>query len=216
MYDFIIRLRPEFEATRAQIHHIPSAHTLAEAFAIVRSEETRIRASLHGEATALASRFPVASSPLPSSSASSRTSRSRPPLICRYCGILGHHERQCRKKQRGLPRQPPHGMSRSTATSAPLLPTPTPPISPADHQELLTLLRQLQQTHIADSSTGHARSAQEAPSTPGSSWILDSGASFHMTRNDTHLHHTCPPSLATHVRIANGSLLCLLHRSSIL
>ena len=48
MYDFIMRLRPEFEQTRAQLLHAPSAYTLPEAFAFVRAEETRLRASFPG------------------------------------------------------------------------------------------------------------------------------------------------------------------------
>ena len=48
MYDFIMRLRPEFEQTRAQLLHAPSAYTLPEAFAFVRAEETRLRASFLG------------------------------------------------------------------------------------------------------------------------------------------------------------------------
>ena len=50
VYEFIMRLRPEFEQTRAQLLHAPSAYSLPEAFAYVRTEETRLRASFTGGA----------------------------------------------------------------------------------------------------------------------------------------------------------------------
>ena len=50
MYEFIMRLRPEFEQTRAQLLHVPSAYSLDEAFAFVRAEKTRLRASFIGGA----------------------------------------------------------------------------------------------------------------------------------------------------------------------
>ena len=68
MYDFIMRLRPEFKHTRAQLLHAPSAYTLPEAFAFVRAEETRLQSTFTGGGTALAARFspPVSSSARPS------------------------------------------------------------------------------------------------------------------------------------------------------
>ena len=54
LYDFLMRLRPEFESCRAQLLHSPTAHTLDEAFALVLAEETRLRASSTGAGAALA------------------------------------------------------------------------------------------------------------------------------------------------------------------
>ena len=54
MYDFIMRLRPEYEQSRSQLLHSPSEYTLDEAFAIVLAEETRLRVSPSGTGSALA------------------------------------------------------------------------------------------------------------------------------------------------------------------
>ncbi|KAH7654990.1 Zinc finger CCHC-type protein [Dioscorea alata] len=189
MYEFIMRLRPEFEPTRAQLLHAPSAYSLDEAFAFVRAEETRLRASFTGGGSALAvSRPPLSSTsssprPLASLPASSRPPpRSKKIVTCHYCGILGHLERDCRKKQRGFPRNVPHG---APSSAPPLLPLPHTPqvhsvqtsLAPstslsATDQQLLAMFRQFQQSHLGD-STGHARSAQVPPSTPGSQWEGD-------------------------------------------
>ena len=89
--------------------------------------------------TALAaSRFPP--SPPATSSAPARpppaaTDSSRPPprpkrnVTCYYCGILGHVERECKRKQRGLPRVTvPGAPPQAAQTSAPpLLPMPFSP-----------------------------------------------------------------------------------------
>ena len=48
MYDFIMRLRPEFEQTRAQLLHASSAYSLPEAFSFVRAEETRLQTTFPG------------------------------------------------------------------------------------------------------------------------------------------------------------------------
>ena len=85
MYEFIMRLRPEFEQTRAQLLHSPTAYTLNETCALVLAKETRLRASFTGPgaSTALAAqRFappttlgPSAPRPLAASSESSRPPR---------------------------------------------------------------------------------------------------------------------------------------------
>ena len=79
LYEFLMRLRPEFESCRAQLLHSPIARTLDEAFALILTEETRLRASSTGAGAALATqRFappttsgPSASRPPPTSHAPS-------------------------------------------------------------------------------------------------------------------------------------------------
>ena len=65
---------------------------------------------------------------------------------------------------------------------------------------------------MADSSSsyGRAGSAQVDSSSSGSScplWLLDSGASLHMTPAAASIHHQRPPPHVTRVRIADGTLL---------
>ena len=67
LYEFLMRLRPEFESCRAQLLHSPTAHTLDEAFALVLAEETRLWTTSTGAGAALAAqRFapPTTSGPL--------------------------------------------------------------------------------------------------------------------------------------------------------
>ena len=228
LYEFLMRLRPEFESCRAQLLHSPTAHTLDEAFALVLAEETRLRATSTGAGAALASqRFapPTISGPLvsrpPATSTSSSAPRPKKPVTCYHCGILGHIERDCRKKQRGFPRVTAPAAPHLTASS-PLLPTPslqahsvqpvpTPPADSPTIQEVMVLLRQLQH-QIQDTSSDRASSAYSLPSastsgTPCSPWLLDSGASLHITPDASLLTACCPPTHTTRVRIADGTPL---------
>ena len=73
------------------------------------------------------------------------------------------------------------------------------------------MFRDFQQFHMADSSSyGRAGSAQVDPSGPDSScplWLLDSGASLHMTPAAASIHHPHPPPQVSRVRIADGTSL---------
>ena len=76
------------------------------------------------------------------------------------------------------------------------------------------MFRQFQQFQATDSSssTSHASSAQLAPSVIDSGttcplWLLDSGASLHMTPDATYLSHCHTPHSVTRVRIADGTPL---------
>ena len=77
-------------------------------------------------------------------------------------------------------------------------------------QEVMVMLRQLQ--HQIQDSSGRASSAYSLPpaSTSGtlcSSWLLDSGASLHMTPDASLLAACSPPTHTTRVRIADGTSL---------
>ena len=123
-----MRLRPEFEQSRAQLLHSPTAYTLDEAFSILLVEETRLRVSSPAPGDALAAqRFapppstvlpPVRPPPPVISSESSRPQRLKRAVTCYHCGILGHIERDYWKKQCGFPR----------ASSAPSPLTGQPPL----------------------------------------------------------------------------------------
>ena len=73
------------------------------------------------------------------------------------------------------------------------------------------MIRQLQ-IQVQDSSSGRASSASSAPSaspsgTPCFPWLLDSGASLHMTPDASLLTACIPPTHTTSVRIADGTPL---------
>ena len=113
-----MRLRPEFESSRAQLLYSFTTYTLDEAFTLVLAEETRLRASSTGlgARTALVAQHfappatlgsstphpPATSSessrPPVNSSESSRPPQLKKPMTCYHYGILGHIERGCQKK----------------------------------------------------------------------------------------------------------------------
>ncbi|XP_039135730.1 uncharacterized protein LOC120273152 [Dioscorea cayenensis subsp. rotundata] len=102
MYEFIMRLRLEFEQTRAQLLHAPSVYSLDDAFTFVRAEKIRLRASITGGGNALAvprlsSVSSSSSTRPPAFSVSSRPSSTRPKrtVICHCCGMFGHLKREC-------------------------------------------------------------------------------------------------------------------------
>ena len=75
------------------------------------------------------------------------------------------------------------------------------------------MYRHFQQMQMMDSTTtGHASSAQVAPTTSDSGtlgplWLLDSGASLHMMPDAIPLTSCHSASPITHIRIADGSTL---------
>ena len=58
---------------------------------------------------------------------------------------------------------------------------------------------------VDSSSYGQIDSSGSGSSCP--LWLLDSGASLHMTPDAIFLHHSRPPPYVTHVRVADGTLL---------
>ena len=74
------------------------------------------------------------------------------------------------------------------------------------------MFRHFQQLQMMDSSTGHVSSAQAVPSASnlGTSchlWLIDSGASLHMTPDATFLACCGPLPYITRVRIVNDTPL---------
>ncbi|XP_010228598.1 uncharacterized protein LOC104581774 [Brachypodium distachyon] len=119
IHEFLSRLRPEFEARRAQLFtrgRVPLSEVLSE----IRAEETRLRgAGLLAVPSVLAARAPAMPSAAPVSSrystppllptpggegrpTSGGAVRSRPRPYCNYCQKPGHVESDCFKKQRDM------------------------------------------------------------------------------------------------------------------
>jgi len=102
----------------------------------------------------------------------------------------------------------------------------------SDAQEMLMLLRRLaasastgaagsvtQSSALTGSATASQSSIKGPPSTSASGtcpWILDSGASFHMTPHCTFLSSMSPPSRSLTVHTADGSPLSVLGQGTLL
>ena len=130
VYEFLTRLRPEFEQRRAQLLARHPRVTLLEALTEIRAEETRLSgAGLMPLPSVLAARPPATPtaprfSTLPPPAAATGGG-GRPPSgggrpHCSYCDKVGHIESQCYKKQRHLSRRSSTstGTGASTSTSA--------------------------------------------------------------------------------------------------
>ena len=204
LYDFLTRLRDEFEQSRAQLlarHPRPST---LEALAEVRSEELRLRSTgmLPSSSAVLAAHISqpqqVVPSPTPVAGISTRA-------FCTYCKQDSHMIMECikRKKQNrrgGRPHKDSGGSSDSREGSLEKV-----------HQEMLTLLRRLAASAPSSGSAGSAGQTSGPPphSSSGTTlpWILDSGASFHMTPHTHHLRavNSVPSPLT--VQTADGTCL---------
>ena len=110
-YDFLTRLRDEFEPLRAQLLARHPCVSLMDALASVRNEETRLRvAGLLQSYSVLAARSSTprhtATSPtVPSSVAPPSTPGGRGGLHCDYCDKDGHVEAYCYRKKKAQARR---------------------------------------------------------------------------------------------------------------
>ena len=230
-YDFLTRLRAEFEPLRAQLLAREPCVSLMEALAAVRNEETRLRSAGLLQSTSssvLAARSGILGSPpkVPASAASGGSgTRNSGGLHCKHCGRDGHDEDHCYKKKRQAQSQSRRGGRSSHAQSQ----------HPDAQQEILMLLRRLAVPPPTGASgsvtTGAVGSVTPAPvlsaatsqsfierppSTSGIlPWILDSGASFHMTPDSTSLSSICSPSIPLTVQTADGSSLSVVGRGTL-
>ncbi|XP_073359353.1 uncharacterized protein [Aegilops tauschii subsp. strangulata] len=219
VYEFLSRLRKEFEPRRAQLF-ARGRISLMEALSEIRAEETRLRgAGLLEVPSVLATR---ASSTPPAAPTHSRS--SAPPLLptpsggsgrprphCDYCNNDGHIESQCYTKRKHLrkARSPSSGTSSSPSTASAIALT---------EQDILRLKRLL--AALGSSSTGTAGSVTDASRTEHplstqsgtSPWVLDSGASFHMSSHSSTLSSLRSLDSPVHVFTADGTPLSVASR----
>ncbi len=236
IYDFLTRLRSEYESTRAQLLARHPRVTIMEALTEIRSEEIRLREAgiLPLPSSVLAVRTvasSASSTPAVRSTVSSSSSSARPPttvvpsarghLHYTYCDKDGHVESFCFRKKKDLRRgNSSKGTSGSSQKSA----------GGSDSQEILMLLRRLTASAVTGSvgfvALPSAQSGSavlgSSSSTEGSSsasgtipWILDSGASFHMTHDRSSLSSICSPLVPTTVHTADGTPLAVVGRGTL-
>jgi hypothetical protein len=210
-YDFLTRLRDEFEPLRDQLlAHRPHV-SLIDVLAEVRNEEVHLHdTDLLQSATVLVARSSAShsSSACPTASVPLASPPVVPPAVrgesgglhCAHCGRDGHVEAFCYRKKKGQKAQARRssqgtggtgsGGSERSSTSS-------------ETQEILMLLRCLEASTSPGAAgtvtqfsalIGSAPASQSftlgpptAPSPDTYSWYLDSGASFHMTPHSTHL-----------------------------
>ncbi|KAK3123209.1 hypothetical protein QOZ80_8AG0626260 [Eleusine coracana subsp. coracana] len=101
-YDFLTRLRDEYESCRAQLLARHPCVSLMDALADIRNDEIRLReAGLLPSPSVLVARSSAAPPVVPSSMAPSSRSRGDSSTFqCDYCGKEGHVESYCYRKKR--------------------------------------------------------------------------------------------------------------------
>ena len=226
VFEFLSRLRGEFEPRRANLlarGRVPISEVLLE----LRAEETRLRgAGLLAVPSVLAARAPVMSSARPSAPpllptpyggvsrpSSGGEGRSRPRIFCGYCSKPGHPESDCYKKQRDM-RNKGHNTS-STGTHAS---SSTLSLTDQDIARLKRLLASTGSTSTGAAASVTAASTTERPPSTQSgtpSWVLDSGASFHMSSDSSVLSSLRSLDFPVNVLTADGTPLPVASRGTL-
>lgn len=197
--------------------HVPISEVLSE----LRAEETRLHCvGLLQVPFVLAARaatppvFSRSSAPSLLPTPAGSESRSRSHTHCGYCSRDGHPESDCFKKKRDMRNKE---CSSSSGTRASSLTSSTLYLTEQDIVELKLLLA------ASDSSTGtagfvtRASSVKRPPSTQlgTSTWVLDSGASFHMSSDSSVLSSLRPLDHPINVLTADGTPLPVASRGTL-
>jgi hypothetical protein len=232
-YDFLTRLRDEFEPLHAQLLARRTYVSLMYVLAEVRNEEVHLRdAGLLQPATVLAARSPAsrslsarptASMPLASPPVVPPAARGESDgLHCDHCGHDGHVEAFCYRKKKAQKAQAHRSSQGTGGTGSGGAKRSS---TGSETREILMLLRRLaaststgvvgtvtQSSALIGSATASQSSTLGPPIVPSPGtyyWYLDSGASFHMTPHSTHLSSLRPSSRHCIVHTVDGSPLSI-------
>ncbi|RVW34501.1 Retrovirus-related Pol polyprotein from transposon RE1 [Vitis vinifera] len=203
LFKFFLGLNRELDDVRGRIMGIKPLPSLREAFSKVRREESRKKVMMGSkeqpaptlDASALAARSF-------NSSGGDRQKRDRP--WCDYCKKPGHYKEACWKLHGKLadwkpkPQSDRDGRAHVAANSES---TSVPEPSPFNKEQMEMLQKLLSQVD-SGSTTGIALTANRGGMKP---WIVDTGASDHMTGDAVILQNYKPSNGHSSVHIANGS-----------
>ena len=203
LFKFFLGLNRELDDVRGRIMGIKPLPSLREAFSEVRREESRKKVMMGSkeqpaptlDASALAARSF-------NSSGGDRQKRDRP--WCDYCKKPGHYKETCWKLHgkpadwKPKPRSDRDGRAHVAANSeSASVPKPSP-----FNKEQMEMLQKLLSQVGSGSTTGVAFTANRGGMKP---WIVDTGASDHMTGDAAILQNYKPSNGHSSVHIADGS-----------
>ena len=147
------------------------------------------------------------------------TPRGDPSLVCNYCKKRGHTKETCYKLQRKRTQQA-HVATLSSPCSLDGAPTAgqvpmsyglilPPTLAPLNFtpEEMERLRRLLDPPVVGSCSLAHAGTSPTLAPPTSPSWIVDSGATFHMTPNPRVFTSYEPSPSTSKVRTASGDLL---------
>ncbi|RVX02081.1 Copia protein [Vitis vinifera] len=203
LFKFFLGLNRELDDVRGRIMGIKPLPSLREAFSKVRREESRKKVMMGSkeqpaptlDASALAARSF-------NSSGGDRQKRDRP--WCDYCKKPGHYKEACWKLHgkpvdwKPKPRSDRDGRAHVAANSES---TSVPEPSPFNKEQMKMLQKLLSQVG-SGSTTRIAFTANRGGMKP---WIVDTGASDHMTGDAAILQNYKPSNGHSSVHIADGS-----------
>ncbi|RVW44659.1 Retrovirus-related Pol polyprotein from transposon RE1 [Vitis vinifera] len=203
LFKFFLGLNRELDDVRGRIMGIKPLPSLREAFSEVRREESRKKVMMGSkeqpaptlDGSALAARSF-------NSSGGDRQKRDRP--WCDYCKKPGHYKEACWKLHgkpadwKPKPRSDRDGRAHVAANSES---TSVPEPSPFNKEQMEMLQKLLSQVG-SGSTTGIALTASQGGM---KQWIVDTGASDHMTGDAAILQNYKPSNGHSSVHIADGS-----------
>lgn len=234
VYDFLAGLRPEYDEARERILGREPLQPLMDVFAYIRREESRKEAMNGSRLTASVDNSALVADPVKTAAAADHNNRSnsrradpKANLWCDHCQKPRHTKDTCWQlhgKPASMPQRNPN-QRRSSRNFTPSRAhiADTKPSGQPFTKEQSDWLHQLLQTAKTESSgdvDANCTVAQQgiALNTLSHSkipWIIDSGASDHMT-GEYRLFDTYKPSSGSHkVRIADGSLSPIAGKGSI-
>lgn len=210
IFKFLAGLNVEYDEVRGRIIGRNPLPPIGEVFAEVRREESRRQVMLGKKTAGSTASIEGSALAIPEAQVSSRTSHNqhaedKKDLQCDYCGKPRHTREKCWK----LHGKPPNGKGKKFGEHS----TPTAneaessPFSKEQLSHLLKLLKSCSSSNAPIGSMAQTGSNSLALFVLGSTtpWIIDSGASDHMTSCSQLFDSYYPCSGSEKIRIADGS-----------
>ncbi|KAJ7972159.1 Retrovirus-related Pol polyprotein from transposon TNT 1-94 [Quillaja saponaria] len=216
VYDFLAGLNLEYDQIRVQVlgrDHFPN---LRQTYAYVQQEESRRIAMLH---VVTRERSAMVATPIPKESKGVHTrgieiarGSDKDDLQCDYCGKTRHTRDTCWKLH-GRPTRgrggrfvgPPRSRAHVSDTVESSPSTGSSALNPEEMQHLRRLMAKLDGCPSTSAASSHHALGTHS-TTDSEPWIIDSGASDHMTGTSRNFSTYFPYSGKDKVRVADGSL----------
>ncbi|KAJ7968090.1 Retrovirus-related Pol polyprotein from transposon TNT 1-94 [Quillaja saponaria] len=230
VYDFLAGLNLEYDQIRVQVLGRDPFPNLRQTYAYVQQEESRRITMLH---VVTRERSAMVATPIPKESKGVHTrgieiarGNDKDDLQCDYCGKTRHTRDTCWKLH-GRPTRgrggrfvgPPRSRAHVSDTVESSPSTESSALNPEEMQHLRRLMAKLDGCPSTSAASSHHAPSHHAlgthSTTDSEPWIIDSGASDHMTGTSRNFSTYFPCSGKDKVRVADGSLSTISGKGSI-